>query len=471
MRSTLTLISTGLLGLLVACDASGPPTEPIPGLSAARGGIPGPPPGAGPPSFLSDWVSMGAGSGFSCGLRSDGSALCWGANDLGQLGDASQTSSSTPVPVSGGLRFRQLSVGDIHTCGIDTAGVLYCWGSNVEGQLGAGLPTGLDGFSTTPVPVTGGLSFVTINAGLRSSCGIATDGVTYCWGLNVDGQLGNGVVGGHSAVPVAVQNSGALGFTAVSTGFRTSCALTSGGAAYCWGSTAFGQFGNGPPTPPFLSAIPTPAGSGLTFASLGVGSAYACGLASNGSAQCWSTINFAGELGIGSNAASNTPGLVVGDLTFAMLDANSGNNILAHTCGVTTASEAYCWGSNRKDQLGATGASTCTFNAVAFNCSLSPVAVGGAIAFRSVAVGTEHTCGVALDGSGYCWGRNTSGELGDGTVTDRPLPTLVRAPLKPSLDHDGDGVPDAADNCPRVPNPNQADADGDGLGDACDPEP
>ena len=81
MRSALTFASASLVGLLVACERSGPPTAPLPGLSAARGGIPGPPPGAGRPSFLFDWVSMGAGSGFSCGLRSDGSALCWGANN------------------------------------------------------------------------------------------------------------------------------------------------------------------------------------------------------------------------------------------------------------------------------------------------------------------------------------------------------------------------------------------------------
>jgi len=450
MRSALTLVSASLLGLLAACERSGPPTAPLPGLSASRGGIPGPPPGiilppdigpppgvpappgAGPPSFLFDWVSIGAGSGYSCGLRSDGSALCWGANNFGQLGDGSQNSSSTPVPVSGGLRFRQIAVGDINTCGIDTAGALHCWGSNVTGQLGAGLPTGLGGFSTTPVPVSGGLSFVSVNAGLRSSCGIARDGSTYCWGLNGNGQLGNGVVGGLSAVPVAVQNSGSLGFTAVSTGFQTSCALTGDGSAYCWGSTAFGQFGNGPPSPPFLSTAPVAAGNGLAFATLDVGSAYACGLDSNGSALCWSNLNVVGELGFGSSARSNTPAPVVGGLTFAMLDANSSNNILAHTCGVTTTSEAYCWGSNRSGQLGATGAATCTFGTVgAFNCSLFPVAVGGGLQFRSVGVGNEHTCGVALDGTGYCWGRNTSGELGDGTVTDRPLPTLVRAPLRP----------------------------------------
>ena len=221
MRSALSFASASLLGLLVACERSGPPTAPRPDLSAARDGIPGPPPGiilpphigpppgvpappgAGPPSFLFDWVSMGAGSGYSCGLRSDGSALCWGANNFGQLGDGSQTSSSTPVPVSGGLTFKEIAVGDIHTCGIDTTGALYCWGSNITGQLGAGLPTGLGGFSTTPVPVSVGLTFVSVNAGLRSSCSIATDGATYCWGLNGDGQLGNGTTTG-SLTPVAV---------------------------------------------------------------------------------------------------------------------------------------------------------------------------------------------------------------------------------------------------------------------------
>jgi len=95
---------------------------------------------------------------------------------------------------------------------------------------------------------------------------------------------------------------------------------------------------------------------------------------------------------------------------------------------VTQIDQAYCWGSNRGLQLGAAGSSTCTFGVLTFNCSLSPVLVGGGIAFETVAVGNEHTCGLGRDHAVYCWGRNTAGQVGDATTIDQPAPVRVKNP-------------------------------------------
>jgi alpha-tubulin suppressor-like RCC1 family protein len=111
-----------------------------------------------------------------------------------------------------------------------------------------------------------------------------------------------------------------------------------------------------------------------------------------------------------------------------MLDANTTNSILAHTCGVTQSDQVYCWGSNQRLQLGATGASTCSFSTLTFNCSFSPLSVGGGIAFETVAVGNAHTCGVGRDRALYCWGWNGAGQLGDGTTTDQAAPVRVKNP-------------------------------------------
>jgi len=147
-----------------------------------------------------------AGPVHACALTPAGAAYCWGGNSAGQLGDSTITGGATPGPVLGGLTFRLLSAGTAHTCGLTADGSAWCWGSNADGRLGAaagaescaGVPC-----STTPVAVAGGLRFVTISAGGAHTCGIATDGVAYCWGANAAGQLGDGTTTA-SATPVRV---------------------------------------------------------------------------------------------------------------------------------------------------------------------------------------------------------------------------------------------------------------------------
>ena len=87
-------------------------------------------------------LSVSAGEESSCGVISGGAAYCWGHNAYGQLGDGDTTSRTTPVPVSGGVTFAQLGPGFRHTCGLTTGGAAYCWGSNELGQLGDGTTTG-----------------------------------------------------------------------------------------------------------------------------------------------------------------------------------------------------------------------------------------------------------------------------------------------------------------------------------------
>ena len=87
----------------------------------------------------------------------------------------------------------------------------------------------------------------------------------------------------------------------------------------------------------------------------------------------------------------------------------------AHTCGVTSGGAAYCWGLNSSGQLG-DGTTT---------DRLSPVAVAGGLSFAAVSAGDLHTCALTAGGAAYCWGYNGDGELGDGTTTNRLSPVLV----------------------------------------------
>lgn len=135
---------------------------------------------------------------------------CWGGNGDGQLGEGTTTDRTAPVLVGGGRSFIAMSAGASHTCGIAghgdlsipgfwvTDGSAYCWGLNDHGQLGDGTTT----TRTSPVPVAGGVRFLSLSAGSSHTCGVSALGV-YCWGNNDHGQLGSGTTS-DSAVPVKV---------------------------------------------------------------------------------------------------------------------------------------------------------------------------------------------------------------------------------------------------------------------------
>lgn len=124
------------------------------------------------------------------GLAVDGTAYAWGSNVCGAVGDGSVTLRNLPVPVSGGLKFKQLAAGGCVMVGITTAGDAYAWGSNVCGALGNGSIT----VACVPTLVCCGLKWKYINVGLQSVYGITTDGDMYAWGNNNCGQLGNGSI-------------------------------------------------------------------------------------------------------------------------------------------------------------------------------------------------------------------------------------------------------------------------------------
>ncbi len=289
------------------------------------------------------FVAVSAGIGdYGCGLTTSGAAYCWGRNKNGRFGDGTTTASTRPVAVAGGLAFANLSAGDDHTCGVTTGGAAWCWGNNIAGQLGNGSTTE----SRTPVAVAGGLKFAAVSTGVFHTCGVTTGGAVYCWGDNTYGQHGNGTTA-SSSVPVLMPT--ALTYAAVSAGNGLgayTCALSSGGEAYCWGYNGFGERGDGTTT---ASLVPVPVAGGLTLASLSAGGSHTCGVTAGGVAYCWG-YNDDGQLGNGLETDSYVPVAVSGGLTFRMV--SSGNGSSDYTCGVTTGGAAYCWGFNEFGELG-----------------------------------------------------------------------------------------------------------------------
>ena len=223
-------------------------------------------------------MSVGSLEYFSCGLTTAGAAYCWGYNDYGQLGNATFTNSTVPVAVTGNLTFTSLSAGEGgHACALTSGGAAYCWGYNGAGQLGVAAVA----YSSSPLPVSGGLSFTTISAGENGqTCAVAAGGAGDCWGSNTNGELGNGTTNNINT-PTAV--SGGLTFKSISVGFTSACGLTTAGAAYCWGDNTYGELGNGSTT---NSSTPVAVGGGLIFQSLSVGDAFACGVTASSTVYC-----------------------------------------------------------------------------------------------------------------------------------------------------------------------------------------
>ncbi len=250
--------------------------------------------------------SITASGSHTCIVATGGAAYCWGLNFDGKLGVGVDDDSvfTTPHAVSGGLQFVMLNAAsDGPTCGVTTTGAAHCWGSqNDFGQLG----TGSTDFDPHPAPeaVAGGITFQSVSAGNTHACGVATGGAAYCWGLNSDGQLGATTAEMCSGPPCSsspVAVSGGISFQSITAGTQYTCGVSTSGQAYCWGQ---GFMGGG-------SATPSAVGGSITFRSVRAGPAHACGVSTDDLAYCWGS-NWDGVLGDGTFNSSSTPVLVFG---------------------------------------------------------------------------------------------------------------------------------------------------------------
>lgn len=183
---------------------------------------------------------VSAGVAHTCGMTAAGDGYCWGSNGFGRAGvDDSVSSLTSPTAIAGNLAFRAIQAGQYHSCGLRTSGSAYCWGRNSESQLGVD-PSIEE--SAEPLAVSGGLVFSQLAVGLRHNCALSEEGDAYCWGRNAEGQLGDGGTSERSE-PVAV--AGGLRFVALTAGFGHTCGLLASGKAYCWGANSSGQLGDG----------------------------------------------------------------------------------------------------------------------------------------------------------------------------------------------------------------------------------
>jgi alpha-tubulin suppressor-like RCC1 family protein len=241
-----------------------------------------------------------------------------------------------------------------------------------------------------------------VDAGADHTCVVLATGDARCFGSDAFGQLGNDAPesGSPSPVPVALPD----GAVAVAAGTRHTCVVVLGGSVRCAGDGSLGELGN-PSWPPGVPiGVPLPARATAVSA----GWASSCALLVGGQIWCWGT-TVAGDLPAFSPVRVSLPA--------AATTVSSGQE---HACARLTTGAVYCWGSDAAGQLG-DGAPDATHK--------GPVRVALGSPAVSVAAGYDHACALLASGAVRCWGRNGSGQLGNGGhgIAPAPVPVTLAA--------------------------------------------
>ena len=307
---------------------------------------------------INDATSVTTGWEHTCVLRDEGNVWCWGLNGAGELGIGSadlnvHATPSRVVDASGNplSEITSLQTGPTraHTCAVRADYTVWCWGDNLHGQLGVG--TEVNHAYATQVASAGGQALTgvsSVSAGELHTCAKKIDSTVWCWGTNQYGQLGIGVTSLKRTTPVQVYDATAYPFDGavrVSSGYFSTCAITSNATSWCWGFNSRGQLGNGnTQTEPVPVAV-----QGLPLAGA----------------------------------------IASGDI---------------HTCAVDLQNAVWCWGYNHRGQLGTPG----TLQRIA--PGKAGVEFGGV---TKISAARDTTCTIKNDGSAWCWGSNSNGQLGN----------------------------------------------------------
>lgn len=409
-------------------------------------------------------TKVAAGTGFACALIDadvKSRPVCWGDNSSGQLGTSQPGVAKTTIrtPVDAFSSAAALDAGNGHACATPAGSQApLCWGLNDKGQVGDGttvsprLPVAVSGLTTATAVSAGGGTDASPERG--HTCAVRADTTAVCWGRDTRGQLGNHAQDDFDATPVVVQyladpGTGTFadltGLSAVATGGFHSCAIAAAdGSVWCWGYNASGQLGDGTTSSTtagvrsyaaHVQVNPDPdpdADNPLTgVVALAAGTFDTCALLADGSVRCWGD-NGRGQIGDGTTAERHLPTQVSGlDASPTPLGTGptTATAITAgddHTCAVVGDGSLRCWGGNASGELGDGSTSDRPLPTQVTNLGPPPAGVTGYI--KSVSASRDNTCAVLIDTTVYCWGDNTHDQLGDGIgATSVSLRTVALA--------------------------------------------
>ena len=348
-----------------------------------------------------------AGSGHACMIDSGGSVYCWGRNSHGQLGDGTVVDSAVPVAVAGVEGAIQIAIGSGtvhgHTCVLEEDGDVLCWGSSYGCALGNGILED----SHVPIGVGGLGNIKSIGAYLMKTCAVDMEGGVWCWGRFY--HLDYFLAPEPSCEAPSELIEGATDAVAVSVGATHACMLKPDGTVWCWGQNDRGQLGSGfadledHPIPEKVSALQDVLAIAID--------AESCALVADGSIWCWGEGWLNWEPGEKEQPCC-PPEQFLGIEDVALLDVG---------CAVTESGNAFSWGySNGVGQLG-NGSTQSTYEIVQVQGLADVVSISG---------GIWSSCAVTADGSAWCWGLNSHGQVGSGEMPpdEHTLATPVGLP-------------------------------------------
>jgi alpha-tubulin suppressor-like RCC1 family protein len=349
------------------------------------------------------------------------------------------TFTATAQPVAGDIVFRFIDAGGYHGCGITTSEQLLCWGYNADGQLGLGSTT----IAPTPTLIPGDFRYRMVSGGYYHSCGFTLAGNAWCWGNNSDGRLGDGSVATQSEAPVKVLTSvdtlilgdsivvipgPQLTTQVLSAGRTHTCGIDLSQHPWCWGDNEEGALGIGELGPSNHRGSAVPVLTDEPYKDLAVGGLHTCGVTVAGDARCWG-YNVGGQVGDGTTASKPSPTAVgIGMIrTDPLVIFHSPDPDFPLPPGPFIAA-----GYDHSCAITTAGPTVCwglnEYGQLGDGSQAnraSPATVAGGHAFAAVTAGLRHSCGLDNTGAAWCWGDNTYGELGDGTQTPSATPVAV----------------------------------------------
>jgi alpha-tubulin suppressor-like RCC1 family protein len=420
-----------------------------------------------PLQVVQKWRTVSAGLAHTCAIAAlDGTGFCWGSNNSGDLGagltPAALPLSTRPLAVATAHKFNELQAGYEHTCGEEAQVNLFCWGSRTHGALGDGQCAPSNGscgaFDASEIPVTivadGNLDTAQLRieqllVGGTYTCILARARFGFinrvrrlrCWGThdvndNVSGVTFDSTAAATVVIPPSPFADQTTDYVEAVAGGEHVCAKPSvlylNFRVECMGMNFEGELGYGPieysgwnPIYHHPDGFKLPVGyadtsgnaigEGIPLSGLAAGHNHTCAFDAGG-VLCWGS-NSSGQLGQPAYGFNGHGYPIRASVAVTLVSLTAGG---AHTCGLTAAGAAYCWGSNSNGQLG---------NGTVGGTNPVAALVSGGLTFVSLSAGGSYTCGVTPSGAIYCWGANASGQLGDGTQTDRATPTrVVEAP-------------------------------------------
>ncbi len=345
---------------------------------------------------------LSSGGAHTCAITSIGNVKCWGANTKGQLGNNSTTDSATPVLVQGLANdIIQVSSGADFSCALLASGQIKCWGANDLGQLGNNSTVQ----SSVPVDVTGfsePVKQISVGFNGRHACALTQSGKIRCWGNNFYSQLGKVTLTApyQSNVPVdlitPIDN-----VVQISSGVSHTCALQNTGSVLCWGGNYAGQLGISYNVS-YPNSVEVP---GLKYNAIQIssGAYHTCAVTRAHHVKCWGD-NTSGQLGNGSQTNTSAPFLGPTDVLDnggGLLSAEQISAGFYSTCSINQNggnNKILCWGDNFQGKSGADTSIT--------PFSLIPISISVASeSFIQVSVGVVHSCGLTLSGAVKCWGQ------------------------------------------------------------------